>query len=252
MILIIIHTPISRKWFQFNDCILIEGRIFGSRLLNQVFRRQVLAFSIPMILTGMIYIVGLPLGLLVWLVRHRTKLYEPENKDSIGWMYMPYKRQAYFWEIEEIVRKMILSGGLIFLGQMPSVQLCVAMSLSILFHQLHSLWKPNANQIIYYVQHVALGAVELVYICGMLLLLKEPVPDGLLFGASGGTMIFGLVVLGLALMLPSKVCCSKERRLEYEKNLNFRQNLKRRVSQLEEEKATEKNAEILDVALVIK
>ena len=48
----------------------------------------------------------------------------------------------------------------------------------------------------------------------MLLLLKEPVPDGLLFGASGGTMIFGLVALGLALYAAfKKVCCSKERRL---------------------------------------
>ena len=136
------------------------------------------------------------------------------------------------------------------MGQMPSVQLCVAMSFAILFHQLHSLWKPNANQIIYYVQHVALGAVELVYICGMLLLLKEPVPDGLLFGASGGTMIFGLVALGLALYAAfKKFVVLRKEDLEYEKNLNFRQNLKRRVSQLEEEKATEKNAEILDVAL---
>ena len=51
-------------------------------------------------------------------------------------------------------------------------------------------------------------------------------------------------------MLPSKkfVVLRKED-LEYEKNLNFRQNLKRRVSQLEEEKAAEKNAAILDVAL---
>ena len=172
-----------------------------------------------MILTGMIYIIGLPLGLLVWLVRHRKKLDEPEIKDSIGWMYMPYKRRAYFWEIEEIVRKMILSGGLIFLGQMPSVQLCVAMSFAILFHQLHSLWKPNANQIIYYVQHVALGAVELVYICGMLLLLKEPVPDGSLFGASGGTVIFGLVALGLALYAAfKKFVVLRKEDLEYEKN----------------------------------
>ena len=115
MILIIIHTPISRKWFQFNDCILIEGQYYLKADYSiKCFDDKWLAFSIPMILTGMIYIIGLPLGLLVWLVRHRTKLDEPEIKDSIGWMYMPYKRPCIFWEIEEIVRKMILSGGLIF------------------------------------------------------------------------------------------------------------------------------------------
>ena len=90
-----------------------------------------------------------------------------------------------------------------------------------------------------------------MYICGMLLLLKEPVPDGLLFGASGGTVLFGLVALMLALYAAfKKFVVLRKEDLEYEKNLDFQKNLKRRVSQLEDEMAAENNTnkESMDVA----
>ncbi len=177
-----------------------------------------------------------PLGLLIWLVRHRKKLDQQEIKDSIGWMYMPYTREAYFWEIEEIIRKMILSGGLIFLGQMPSLQLSVAMGLSIGFHQMHSIWRPHASKMIYFIQHICLSAVELVYITGMLLMLNEPVPEGLLFGASSGTVGLGFCGFSLALYTAFKkfVVLRKEDR-EYEKAESFRKNLKSHIEKLEDE-----------------
>ena len=118
-----------------------------------------------------------------------------EILDSVGWMYTPYNRNAYFWEIQEIIRKMILSGGLIVLSDFPSLQLATALIFAIFFHQIHAIWKPHATKLGYHLQHVALLAVEIVYISGLLLMLKEPVPDALLVGASGGTVFLGVAML---------------------------------------------------------
>ena len=87
---------------------------------------------------------------------------------------------------------------LIVLSDFPSLQLAVALICAIGFHQIHALWKPHSSKLGYYLQHVALTAVELVYLSGLLLLLKEPVPDALLVGASGGTVFLGVAMLSLA------------------------------------------------------
>ena len=106
--------------------------------------------------------------------------------------------------MQEIFRKMILSGGLIVLSDFPSLQLAAALVFAIGFHQIHAIWKPHSSRLGYYLQHVALTAVELVYLCGLLLLLKEPVPDALLVGASGGTVFCGFVMFSIAMYMAIK------------------------------------------------
>ena len=122
---------------------------------------------------------------------------------------------------------MILSGGLILLGDYPALQLCVAVVSAITFHQLHALWKPHYNRLAYYLQHAALTAVEIVYLVGMLLLLKEPVPDGILFGASGGTVGLGALMLCLAIYITfTKFIKLRKEDIALEKDYEFQEKLK--------------------------
>ncbi len=190
---------------QFSDCVNIEGVLYLKADFSVLcYDDRWWSFYIVFLFVGAIYIIGLPIGVFVYLYRRRQRLDRPEILDSVGWMYTPYKKNCYFWEVEEIFRKMILSGGLIVLSDYPSLQLCAALSCSIFFHQLHALYKPHVTRMGYLLQHVALTAVELVYMVGMLLLLREPVPDGILVGASGGTALMGLTMLSLALWIAFK------------------------------------------------
>jgi hypothetical protein len=227
-ILILIHTPIARKWMQFNDCTFIEGVPYLKADYSVIcYDERWQAFSVPMVLVGIIYIIGLPLGLLYLLVRNRKRLDHPEVLDSIGFLYTPYRRAAYFWEIEEIFRKMLLSGGLILLGDYPAFQLFVAIAAAILFHQMHALWKPHYNPLAYRLQHVALCAIEVVYLVGLLLLLKEPVPEGVLFGASGGTVAMGIIMLGMATYITfTKFIKLRKEDAAFEKDYEFQERLK--------------------------
>jgi len=127
---------------------------------------------------------------------------------------------------------MILSGGLIVLSDFPSLQLAVALICAIGFHQIHALWKPHSSKLGYYLQHVALTAVELVYLSGLLLLLKEPVPDALLVGASGGTVFLGFIMMTIAMYMALKkfIGLRKQDRKD-EREEQFRKNLSLKIGE---------------------
>ena len=184
---------------QFSNCVKIEGVMYLKADFSVLcYDEKWWSFYVVFLIVGVVYILGLPLGVFFYLYSRRNRLDRPEILHSVGWMYTPYNRNAYFWEIQEIIRKMILSGGLIVLSDFPSLQLATALIFALFFHQIHAIWKPHATKLGYHLQHVALLAVEIVYISGLLLMLKEPVPDALLVGASGGTVFLGVAMLSLA------------------------------------------------------
>ena len=105
--------------------------------------------------------------------------------------------------------------------------LFVAVAAAILFHQMHALWKPHYNPLAYRLQHVALCAIEVVYLVGLLLLLKEPVPEGVLFGASGGTVAMGIIMLGMATYITfTKFIKLRKEDAAFEKDYEFQERLK--------------------------
>jgi hypothetical protein len=82
----------------------------------------------------------------------------------------------------------------------------------------------------YFLQHAALTAVEIVYLVGMLLLLKEPVPEGILFGASGGTVGLGVLMLCLAMYITfTKFVKLRKEDIAIDKDYEFQENLKAKL-----------------------
>eukprot|EP00944_MAST-04C_sp_MAST-4C-sp1_P011105 g11105.t1 len=217
---------------QFSNCVQIEGVLYLKADFSVLcYDDKWWSFYVVFLIVGIVYILGLPIGVFFYLYSRRHKLDRPEILHSVGWMYTPYNRNAYFWEIQEIIRKMILSGGLIVLSDFTSLQLAVALMFAIFFHQIHAVWKPHATRLGYYLQHVALLAVEIVYISGLLLMLKEPVPDALLVGASGGTVFLGIAMLSLASYMAIKKFINLRRQdAKDERDEEFRKRLSKTVS----------------------
>ena len=59
-----------------------------------------------------VYVIGLPVGILSILVRHRGTLFGANSEDTMrkfGFLYDSYGESAWFWEVEELVRKLLLT-----------------------------------------------------------------------------------------------------------------------------------------------
>ena len=91
-------------------------------------------FALYALLVGVIYVVGLPLGVFVMLFKHRRTLFdnEPdaarasdsqfksrvqETREKYGFLYESYGPSAWWWEVEELLRKLLLSAVIIVFEQ---------------------------------------------------------------------------------------------------------------------------------------
>ena len=74
------------------------------------------------LLCGILYVVGLPLGVFVVLYRRRHKLFGSASdpfvattKSKYGFLYEVYGPDAWWWEVEELVRKLLLSAVVVLI-----------------------------------------------------------------------------------------------------------------------------------------
>ena len=98
-LLMLAHTPVSRKVFQYFDCNTMSGR----RLLRADYdincNSAYYAFM-PVVLIVLVgFIVALPGVISFYLWRHRKELYSTSVYQTIGWLYESYVRGAEFWQV---------------------------------------------------------------------------------------------------------------------------------------------------------
>merc|ERR1711871_947031 len=83
-----------------------------------------------------IYILGIPLGSILILFRHRKKLWDPnfpEIKRMYGSLFIYYKPQFWWFECVESLKKMALAGGMVIVANGSSLQLLIAIIISLLY-----------------------------------------------------------------------------------------------------------------------
>jgi hypothetical protein len=108
--LMLMHTPISRKVFQYLDCAEIgRGDFIRSfvradysipcRHLGGEFDLAYLSFLPLVIIVLCGFTILLPFGILAFLIYQRKHLYSPGVHAKIGWLYERMNRGAEFWEI---------------------------------------------------------------------------------------------------------------------------------------------------------
>ncbi len=74
------------------------------------------------LIVGLLYIVGLPASVFVILHRRRHKLFGDSvdpfvatTKSTYGFLYEVYGPSAWWWEVEELVRKLLLSAVVVLI-----------------------------------------------------------------------------------------------------------------------------------------
>ena len=80
-------------------------------------------FAFYALVFGLLYVVGFPLGIMVILFKHRTTLFgdaavNPHvaaTRAKYGFLYEVYGPTAWWWEVEELVRKLLLSAVVVLI-----------------------------------------------------------------------------------------------------------------------------------------
>ena len=109
------HTPVSRKVFQYFDC----NDLAGKHLLRADYDIECwtvghTSFMPAVIIVLIGYVIALPGGISLYLWLHRKELYSTSIFQTIGWLYEPFVRGAEFWQVHDVMMKMVLTGMLIY------------------------------------------------------------------------------------------------------------------------------------------
>ena len=94
----------------------------------------------------------LPIALSGFLYCHRNDLYTPKTKRKIGWLYYRFQKGSEFWEVHEVIRKMLLTGLLIYLPthvRSPSaIVVCTICCCTL------NYYRPHRNPVIFWIDEI--------------------------------------------------------------------------------------------------
>ena len=110
-------------------CVAVEGQWYLAEDMRLLcYTGQWWGYAIYGITMIGVYVVGLPLGILLILSRHRATLYGPDSKETMrkyGFLYDTYGPNAWFWETEELFRKLMLTAVAVLMNPANPMQVCL-------------------------------------------------------------------------------------------------------------------------------
>ena len=114
-LLLMLHAPVSAKAFHYFDCHHLGSK---KSLLRRDYSldcnsTKYLEF-LPVGILILFFAIAFPILLASFLIYHRNDLHEPMTRQHIGWLYSRFNPGAEWWEIHEVVRRMILCGLLVY------------------------------------------------------------------------------------------------------------------------------------------
>lgn len=175
--LVLMHTPVSRKVFEYLSCDVIGG---SEHAWSRSYLRA--DYSIPCddsfyfsfrntVVTPVMlfFTIGLPGCLAVHLFWNRRKLYHPSIFGRVGWLYDRMTKGAEAWELFEMLVKMVLTGAIVFFPESTSLRSCVALTVCVLALCALNYSHPFRNRFIFFVTETGYGLVASIYLVGVVL-----------------------------------------------------------------------------------
>jgi hypothetical protein len=119
-----------------------------------------------------VFVIGFPCAVLYVLVRRKHKLFGASSESTRfqwGFLYEAYGAKAWWWEVEELVRKLFLTSIVVLLNTHQPLQIALAVLVSFSCHTLHAVYEPwGAGSQTYALQHAALLSLSFVFFVGLL------------------------------------------------------------------------------------
>ena len=130
-LMMLFHAPVSARAFYYFDCHKLGEKYFLRRDYQiECFSPEWISFLPFAIVLLVGFALAVPLGLFLVLFLNRKHLYTPQTRQTIGFLYARFVPGAEWWEVHEVVRKMILTGLLVYL---PSTSRAAAAVLVCIF-----------------------------------------------------------------------------------------------------------------------
>ena len=167
---LLVHTPVTRKVFEYFNCHQIHSRAF----LKQDYSIECNTGSYNIFLSyvlavGLCFTVGFPLLVAFYLHHHREQLYSGVIQAKVGFLYTGYHKGAEGWEVHEIVRKTLLTGVLIYLQDRPLVQASVAVAICTLSCCSLNYFQPQKNRTVFWLCQISFIATLLKFLGAIVL-----------------------------------------------------------------------------------
>ena len=118
------------------------------------------------------YPIGVPAFFFFLMFRERDQIHDAINKMKFGFLFGDYAPQFFMWEIFDLVRKLILSGVMIFFNRGSVTQIVVAMILSMTFLQAQVRLHPYAFGIANTCQLISFNSITFTLFGALLLKVK--------------------------------------------------------------------------------
>ena len=129
------YTSVSTSIFRLFDCSEVQGEWYlTADFTVRCFEGEWNTFMGLAVLGILVFTLGIPLGLFVLLRRNRAHLYAEECpaaelaqhagvKRRLGAVYEAYEPHSYYFDLIDMLRRLLLTGGLIVLGEASNVQI---------------------------------------------------------------------------------------------------------------------------------
>ena len=148
-----------------------------------------------------VYIIGLPFGMFMVLYKNRRHLFDTASKEhervkaSFGGLYLQYEEKYWWFEMVVVLQKMIMTGAMCVIAPGSSLQMLVAVLVTLIYMLLVLKTAPYEEDSEDYTSFVACLTLTLTTVGGLLLIMDNM-----------STPTYQSQILG-ALLIAMSVCC---------------------------------------------
>lgn len=172
LLLFVAYAAVSIKVLRMFRCRKIEGTWYlVADMRLECFTATWWSYATYAAVMGVAFVLGLPLLVFVTLFRHRHTLYGDKSgptRARYGFLYEVYGQSAWWWEVEELLRRLVLTAIVVLMEASSPVQVTIAVMVCGWSHVLHSVFKPWSSSRTYYLQHASLFVTSFVFLMGLL------------------------------------------------------------------------------------
>jgi hypothetical protein len=153
----LLYPGLCSKLFRVFKCVEINGRIYlAADLSVECWTGKHQQYSTYALIFIAVYVLGIPLWLWSCLYRHRNEIMANPDNPSIrarwGQLYSSFNPDDWYWELVEMGRKCVLTGGLVLVADGSPVQIFLGIVVCMVYQCMHlhaqplKRWEDNLMQ----------------------------------------------------------------------------------------------------------
>ena len=143
IVILMFYPSICGMAFRFFQCQQIGNISYLISDLNlKCYDNQWFGMLVLILFVIFFFCIGLPLGIFIYLRRHKDKLYTNDFKDLVGPLYLPYKKEYYGMESLYMSLKLIMWATLVFFRSGSPLQFATSVLLSVIQLSIQLIFQP--------------------------------------------------------------------------------------------------------------